>query len=635
MRRKDKRVLCRIIISAIILASLMLCSNFGLLDSLLLIGGFDPRLLLYIAPYLIIGYDILLRAVRNIFRGQVFDENFLMSIATIGALVTGEYSEAVFVMLFYQVGELFQSIAVGKSRRSIKSLLSIRSDTAFVMGDDGELFEKDCEEIEVGDIIHIKPGGKIPLDGVIISGKTSVNTVALTGESMPRDLIEGDEVISGCVNISGLIEVRVTKPFGESTVSKILKLVEESAEKKSKSEEFITKFAKYYTPIVVISALLLAITPPILLDIGSPSVWREWVMRAMTFLVISCPCALVISVPLSYFGGIGSASKKGILIKGSCYLSSLADCDTVVLDKTGTLTEGKFKVSRILCEQADENELLSIACSVEKYSTHPIAESLRAEAKARGLSYAEISSITELPGFGISGELDGKYVYAGNLRLMEEKSISVPECHKESSAGTEVFISFGEIYLGKIIISDVIKSDAKETLGLLKHLGIKKTVMLTGDRADIAKMTADELGIDEYYAELLPSDKVACFEKFCDSSKGKIAFIGDGINDSPVLSRADIGIAMGAFGSESAIESADIVLMDDKLSNIASAISLSRRTKRIVIENIVFALGVKISFLILGALGLAGLNFAVFADVGVAVIAILNSMRNLRDIKAK
>ena len=608
--------------------------HFSLIPTFLTVGEFDLQtLLLFLIPYFVIGYTVLWRAARNIMRGQIFDENFLMSIATIGAFITGECAEAVFVMLFYSVGELFEHIAVGKSRKSIKALLSIRVDTAFVENEKGELEEKPCEEISVGDVICVKAGGKIPLDGVIIEGNTALNTVALTGESLPRDVHEGDQVLSGCVNLSGFIKVRVTKPFEESTVSKILALVESSTANKAKSEEFITKFARVYTPIVVISAALLAVIPPLFIGMSDFAVWQEWIYRAMTFLVISCPCALVISVPLSYFGGIGSASTRGILIKGSNYLDALAECDTVVFDKTGTLTEGSFSVNSVTCaEGVSKEKLMSLAASAERFSTHPIAKSIVGAYEAEFCATARgAEEIREIAGRGIEAIIDRKRLVVGNLAFMIDNGISVPESEVENEIGVSVHVALDGRYMGLITVADKKKSGAAEALRALRAAGVKKTVMLTGDRHGVAQKVADELNIDQYRAELLPEDKVNALEEFLNCEKrGKVAFVGDGINDAPVLARADVGIAMGALGSDAAIEAADIVLMNDDLHKISDAILLSRRTRRIVMENIVFALGVKITVLILGALGIVGLNAAVFADVGVAVIAILNSMRNLR-----
>lgn len=634
MRRKDKKQLARIIISAVLLAIVWVIEHFSLIPKVLTVGGFDLQaLLLFLIPYAVVGYSILWRAARNIVRGQIFDENFLMSIATIGAFVTGEYAEAVFVMLFYSVGELFEHIAVGKSRKSIKSLLSIRADTAFIEGEDGELIEVPCEEIKVGDVICVKAGGKIPLDGVIIEGKTALNTVALTGESIPRDAVEGDTVLSGCINESGFIKIRVTKPFEESTVSKILALVESSTANKAKSEEFITKFARVYTPIVVISAALLAVIPPLFLGISDFAVWKDWIYRAMTFLVISCPCALVISVPLSYFGGIGSASTRGILIKGSNYLDALSACDTVVFDKTGTLTEGVFEVTKIIpSEQVSSEELLSLAAAAEKYSTHPISLSVRRAYEAQKCVFSPVvSDIEEVAGRGVKAITDEKILLAGNLKMMQENGIELPDGLTNSDdLGSCVYVALGKQYMGCIIITDRQKSGAKEAIERLRKAGVKRTVMLTGDREKEAQAVAESLGLDEYRAELLPQDKVLAVEELLKTADGKVAFVGDGINDAPVLARADVGIAMGALGSDAAIEAADIVLMNDDLRKISDAILLSRRTRRIVVQNIAFALGVKALVLILGAFGVVGLNAAVFADVGVAVIAILNSMRNLR-----
>ena len=629
MRRKDKRKLYRISAASVLLVAIVLLRHFSLIAVLLCIGNFDLlTLLLFLIPYFIIGYDILYGALRGIVSGQMLDESFLMSIATIAAFVTGEYAEAVFVMLFYQVGELFQSLAVGKSRREIKALLALRADVATVEGDDGELTEIDCEDISVGATVCVRPGEKIPLDGEIIEGKTSINTAALTGESIPREVEMGDKVFSGCVNEGGFIKIRVTAPFGDSTVAKILRLVEESAANKSKSEKFITKFARVYTPTVVLAAVFLAILPPIFISVGSAEVWREWIMRAMTFLVISCPCALVISVPMAYFGGIGAASSCGILIKGSSFLDSLAKCDTAVFDKTGTLTRGIFKVTEIEPNNLSENELLTLAASAEQYSTHPIATSLKQACMTKGLSYASVlSDIEEIPGRGIRAAHGEKILLVGNGRLMSDEGISVP-C--DPSSGTEVYVAEDGVYLGKIVISDSIRPEAVEVINSLRQLGVKKAVMLTGDREITANKTATDIGID-HLSELLPEDKVAALENIMSSS-GITMFVGDGINDAPVIARADIGIAMGGLGSDAAIEAADVVLMDDSLGKLPVAVKLARRTRKIVIQNIVFALTIKALALILGALGLVGLGVAVFADVGVAVIAILNSIRNLKKV---
>ena len=629
MKRKEKRQLIRIILSSLLLAVTIAVEKIWGFPLSLILGGFDLfPLLCYLIPYIPVGYTVLYKAARNIAHGQVFDENFLMSIATVGAFATGEYAEAVFVMLFYQVGELFEHIAVGKSRSSIKSLLSIRADTAFVENDDGELCEVECEDVRVGDIITVKAGGKIPLDGVIIEGQSSLNTVALTGESLPRPVSVGDEALSGCINEGGILRIRVTKLYSESTVSKILALVESSAENKSKSEDLITRFARIYTPAVVVGALLLALLPPMVTDIGNAEVWREWVTRAMTFLVISCPCALVISVPLSYFGGIGSASRRGILIKGSSYLDALSRCDTVVFDKTGTLTEGVFKVTDVkVADGETEDFILSLIYASEKYSTHPIALAIRSYCDKKSVEGSRlVENINERSGFGIHATLEGKILLVGNARMMQEGGISVPDI----TGGAAIFAALDGKFLGCVLISDTPKANARESLKRLYEVGIKRTVMLTGDRKSEAESVASFLSLDAYHAELLPSDKVSALESEISDSEGLVAYVGDGINDAPVLARADVGIAMGALGSDAAIEAADIVLMDDKLDKISDAILLSRRTRRIVVENIIFALAVKALALILGALGVVGLGVAIFADVGVAVIAILNSMRNLK-----
>ena len=629
MKRKEKRQLTRIILSSLLLAATIAVEKIWGFPLSLILGGFDLfPLLCYLIPYIPVGYTVLYKAARNIAHGQVFDENFLMSIATVGAFATGEYAEAVFVMLFYQVGELFEHIAVGKSRSSIKSLLSIRADTAFVENDEGELCEVECEDVMVGDIITVKAGGKIPLDGVIIEGQSSLNTVALTGESLPRPVSVGDEALSGCINEGGILRIRVTKPFSESTVSKILALVESSAENKSKSEDLITRFARIYTPAVVVGALLLALLPPTVTDIGNPEVWREWVTRAMTFLVISCPCALVISVPLSYFGGIGSASRRGILIKGSSYLDALSRCDTVVFDKTGTLTEGVFRVTDVKAADGEtEDFILSLIYGAEKYSTHPIAVAIRSYCDKKSVEGSRsVENINERSGFGIHATLDEKILLVGNARMMQEGGISVPDI----TGGAAIFAALDGKFLGCVLVSDTPKANARESLKRLYEVGIKRTVMLTGDRTSEAEGVASFLSLDAYHAELLPSDKVSALESEISASAGLVAYVGDGINDAPVLARADVGIAMGALGSDAAIEAADIVLMDDKIDKISDAILLSRRTRRIVVENIIFALAVKALALILGALGVVGLGVAIFADVGVAVIAILNSMRNLK-----
>ena len=629
MKKKDKKRLYRIIISAILLGASIAVDRMGLLSGLLeLNGGFEPlTLALYLIPYLVIGFAVLKKAACGIARGQVFDENFLMSIATVGAFVTGEYAEAVFVMLFYSVGELFEHIAVGKSRNSIKSLLSLKADEATVIRDGNEI-TVDCDEITIGETILIKPGEKIPLDARIIDGESSVDTSPLTGESLPREVGIGDEIYSGCVNLGGVIRGEVLKGLEESTASRILALVEDSAENKSKSESFITKFARIYTPAVVLCAVALAIIPSMLIGMGDVTVWRDWLYRAMTFLVISCPCALVISVPLSYFSGIGSASSRGILIKGSAYLDTLAHCDTVVFDKTGTLTEGRFEIEGIFPEKAiDQQELLKLAALAEHFSNHPIARTI---VEAMGdIDTRCVESAEEIFGHGIKVIINNSVLLVGNDKLMQKFNI---DCAKSADHGTVVHVAMDSRYLGYILIFDKEKAGAKSAISSLYRVGIKKTVMLTGDRAAAGRHIAENLGIDDVYAELLPDGKVSELEKIISKQIGgkRVAYIGDGINDAPVLARADVGIAMGALGSDAAIEAADIVLMDDRLENLPLAIQLARRTRRIVIENIVFALGVKGAVLILGALGIVGLNAAVFADVGVAVIAILNSMRNLR-----
>lgn len=607
----QKKTLIRIIVS---LATLVIAA-------LIPVDGY-MRLGVFLVPYLIIGYDILWKAVRNILHGQVFDENFLMAIATVGAFVLGDYLEGSAVMIFYQVGELFQSVAVGKSRKSISSLMDIRPDYAN-LEKDGEIVESDPEEVSIGDIIVVKPGEKIPLDGVIIEGNTSVDTSALTGESVPRSLTEGDDVISGCINLSGVVRVKVTKEFGESTVAKILDLVENSSSKKAKAENFITKFARYYTPCVVIGAALLAVIPSLIT--GN---WGEWVNRALIFLVISCPCALVISVPLSFFGGIGGASRCGILIKGGNYLETLAKAEIVVFDKTGTLTKGVFNVTAIHPEIISEERLIELAAYAEAYSTHPISRSIRDAFNAE-IDKSRISDVKELSGRGVSAVIDGKKIFAGNDKLMEEIGVSWHPCHH---TGTTVHVATDNTYAGHIVISDEVKTDSAEAVKSLKNAGVKKTVMLTGDAKAVGESTAKQLGLDEVYTELLPDGKVEMVEKLLEekSDKGRLVFVGDGINDAPVLSRADIGIAMGAVGSDAAIEAADVVLMDDKPSKIALAIDISRRTLSIVHQNIVFALAVKLAVLVLGALGLANMWEAVFADVGVSVIAIINAVRALK-----
>ena len=577
----------------------------------------------FLIPYLVIGWDVLWRAVRNIAHGQIFDENFLMAIATVGALCIGEYAESVFVMLFYQVGELFQGYAVGKSRQSITALMDIRPDCANVERD-GALLQVDPDEVEVGDTIVIKAGERVPLDGVILEGRSTLDTAALTGESLPREAEAGDDVISGCVNLSGLLKVRVTKSFEESTVAKILDLVENAAGKKAKAENFITKFARYYTPSVVAAAAVLAVLPPLLGD-GD---WSKWFHQALVFLVISCPCALVISVPLSFFGGIGGASRAGILVKGGNYLEVLADTQIVVFDKTGTLTKGVFNVTAIHPDQCDEDRLLELAALAESYSDHPISRSLK-EACGKEIDNSRVDGVEEIAGQGVKASVDGVEVWVGNDKLMDAAGAAWHPCHR---VGTTVHVASQGVYLGHIVISDEVKEDAAQAIAGLKAIGIQKTVMLTGDAQAGGEDVARRLGLDEVHAQLLPADKVDQVEALLRerTGKGKLAFVGDGINDAPVLSRADLGIAMGGLGSDAAIEAADVVLMDDKPSKIAVAIRVARKTLRIVRQNIVFALGVKLLVLALGAVGLANMWEAVFADVGVSVIAILNAMRALR-----
>ena len=613
MSKKQKRMLIRVIVSAVLFVACMLLPLTGWV-----------RLLVFLAPYGVIGWDVLWRAVRNIAHGQVFDENFLMALATVGALAIGEYPEAVFVMLFYQVGELFQSYAVDQSRKSITALMDIRPDYANMEGPDGQLEQVDPEDVAVGDTIIIKAGERIPLDGVVLEGSSTVDTAALTGESLPRQVESGDDVISGCVNLSGLLKVRVTKAFEESTVAKILDLVENSASKKAKAEHFITKFARYYTPIVVLAAVALAILPPLLTSIQ----WLDSIQRALNFLVVSCPCALVISVPLSFFGGIGGASKDGILVKGGNYLEVLARTEIVVFDKTGTLTRGVFNVTAIHPDHCDQGQLLELAALAECWSNHPISRSLK-EAYGREMDSSRVSNVEEVAGRGVKAVVDGHTICAGNDKLMEDIGVSWHPCHR---VGTTVHVASDGVYLGHIVISDEVKPDAKEAVAALKAAGVRKTVMLTGDAQAVGEDVAKQLGLDEVHTQLLPADKVERVEKLLKevSPKGALAFVGDGINDAPVLSRADIGIAMGGLGSDAAIEAADIVLMDDKPSKIAHAIRIARRTLSIVKQNIVFALAVKLLVLALSAVGLVSMWAAVFADVGVSVIAILNAMRALK-----
>ena len=618
MNKKQKKVFIRIIVAAVLMVALSLLPVDGWL-----------KFVLFMIPYLVIGHDILLKAWKGILNRQVFDENFLMAVATIGAILLGDYKEGVAVMLFYQIGELFQSYAVGKSRRNISELMDIRPDYANIEKEDGTLEQVDPDEVEIGSVIVVQPGEKVPIDGVIEEGRTSLNTSALTGESLPREAGVGDEVISGCINMSGVLKIRTTKEFGESTVSKILDMVENASSKKSKSENFISKFAKYYTPAVCYGALALAILPPLvrLLFLGMTPEWGDWVMRALTFLVISCPCALVISIPLSFFAGIGGASNAGVLVKGSNYLETLSETKYVVFDKTGTMTQGVFEVSGVHHSSMDTEKLLEYAALAECHSSHPISKSLK-KAYGKPLDPGRVTDVEEISGNGVTAKVDGVRVAAGNSKLMEKLGVDCMECH---SVGTVVHMAVDGKYAGHILISDQIKPHAKEAIAALKKCGVKKTIMLTGDRREAARQVAEELGIDEVHSELLPGDKVAQVEKLLDEKgeKEKLAFVGDGINDAPVLSRADIGIAMGALGSDAAIEAADIVLMDDDPLKISKAIRISRKCLRIVYENIYFAIGVKVICLILGALGIANMWAAIFADVGVMIIAVLNAIRAL------
>lgn len=619
MTKKQKKVLIRIVVAAV----LMVILHFVPIE-----GAWKG--LLYLIPYAVIGYDILRKAVLGIMHGEVFDENFLMAVATVGAMALGEYSEGVAVMLFYQIGELFQAVAVGKSRKNISALMDIRPDYANIETEDGKLEQVDPDDVEIGTVIVVRPGEKVPIDGIVIEGSSTLNTSALTGESVPREITVDQDVISGCVNLTGLLKIRTTKEFGESTVSKILDLVENSSMKKSRSENFITRFARYYTPAVCYSALALAILPPVInLIMGNPASWSTWIIRALTFLVISCPCALVISIPLSFFGGIGAASACGILVKGSNYLEALSETKYVVFDKTGTLTKGVFEVTGIYPEKDfTEETLLEYAAYAESYSSHPISKSLKA-AYGKELESSVVSDVEEISGHGVTARVNGKQVAAGNAKLM--KSLNLPYT-ENTGVGTVVHVAVDGKYAGYILISDVIKEGAKEAVVSLKNSGVKKCVMLTGDSKTVAEYVAGELQLDEVHSELLPADKVSCVEKLLQekTEKEKLAFVGDGINDAPVLSRADIGIAMGALGSDAAIEAADIVLMDDNPAKIALAMKISRKCLRIVYENIVFALAVKAACLILGALGIANMWVAIFADVGVMVLAVLNAIRCLR-----
>ncbi len=616
MNKKQKKMLIRIIIAAVLIVVFSLLPAEGYL-----------RFVLFMIPYLVIGYDILKKAFKGILNKQVFDENFLMAVATVGAILLGDYSEGVAVMLFYQIGELFQSYAVGKSRRNISELMDIRPDYANIEKD-GTLEQVDPDEVEIGTIIVVQPGEKVPIDGVITEGTSTLNTSALTGESLPRDAKAGDEVISGCINMTGLLKIRTTKEFGESTVSKILELVENSSSRKSRSENFISKFAKYYTPAVCYGALALALIPPVvLLIMGKPAMWGDWIYRALTFLVISCPCALVISIPLSFFAGIGGASNQGILVKGSNYLETLAQTKYVVFDKTGTMTQGVFEVSGIHHNEMPDEKLLEYAALAECSSSHPISKSLQ-KAYGKPIDRNRVTDIEEISGNGVIAKVDGISVAAGNTKLMNRLGIAYQDCHH---VGTVVHMAIDGKYAGHILISDIIKPHAKEAIAELKKAGISKTVMLTGDSKRVADQVAEELGIQEVYSELLPADKVSRVEELLNqkSEKDKLAFVGDGINDAPVLSRADIGIAMGALGSDAAIEAADIVLMDDDPLKISKAIKIARKCIRIVYENIYFAIGIKVLCLILGALGIANMWMAIFADVGVMIIAVLNAIRTL------
>ena len=616
MNKKQKKMLIRIIVAAVLIV----------LFSKLPIDGY-VRFGLFMIPYLVIGYDILQKAFKGIRNKQVFDENFLMAVATVGAILLGDYSEGVAVMLFYQIGELFQSYAVGKSRRNISELMDIRPDYANIEVD-GKLEQIDPDEVEIGTVIVVQPGEKVPIDGVIIDGVSILNTSALTGESLPRDAKAGDEVISGCINMTGVLKIRTIREFGESTVSKILELVENSSSRKSKSENFISKFAKYYTPVVCYGALALAFIPPIvLLIMGKPAMWGDWIYRALTFLVISCPCALVISIPLSFFAGIGGASNQGVLVKGSNYLETLAQTSYVVFDKTGTMTQGVFEVSGVHHNEISDEKLLEYAALAECSSSHPISKSLQ-KAYGKPIDRNRVTNIEEISGNGVTAKVDGISVAAGNAKLMERLGISYQECHH---VGTVIHMAVDGRYEGHILISDILKPHAKEAIAELKKAGIKKTVMLTGDSKRVADQVAKELGIGEVYSELLPADKVSKVEELLHqkSEKEKLAFVGDGINDAPVLSRADIGIAMGALGSDAAIEAADIVLMDDDPLKISKAIKIARKCIHIVYENIYFAIGIKILCLILGALGIANMWMAIFADVGVMIIAVLNAIRTL------
>ena len=623
MTKKQKKMLTRILVAAALMILLAVLPVSGLL-----------RFALYLVPYLVIGYDILIKAAKGIKNRQVFDENFLMAVATLGAIgvalyeQSGDYTEAIAVMLFYQIGELFQSYAVGKSRRNISELMDIRPDYANIEVD-GKLEKVDPDEVEIGSTIIVQPGEKVPLDGIVLEGSSNLNTSALTGESLPREVKQGDEIISGCINMSGLLKIQTTREFGESTVSKILDLVENASSRKSRSEDFISKFARVYTPAVCISALALAVLPPVfrMLFMDAAPMWSQWIYRALTFLVISCPCALVISIPLSFFAGIGGASKEGVLVKGSNYLETLSQTKCVVFDKTGTLTQGVFEVNGIHHSNIDEAQLVEYAALAESASSHPISKSLQ-RAYGKELDRSRVTNVQEISGNGVIATVDGMEIAAGNDKLMDRLNVQYISCHQ---VGTIIHMAIDGKYAGHIVISDIVKPHAKEAIDSLHRAGVDKTVMLTGDARAVAQQVAGELGIDEYYSELLPADKVSKVEQLLEKrpAKAKLAFVGDGINDAPVLSRADIGIAMGAMGSDAAIEAADVVLMDDDPQKIAKAIKISRKCLRIVYENIFFAIGIKLICLALGAVGLANMWLAIFADVGVMIIAVLNAIRAL------
>jgi len=630
LRKKQRKVFYRIVLASVITIALILCSYFGLIP---VADDIRPKVMfvLYLVPYLIIGYDILIKAAKGISHGQALDENFLMSVATIGAMVlgvtyTGDYDEAVAVMIFYQIGELFQAIAVDKSRTSISKLMEIRPDTAYIE-EDGELTEVDPDEVEVGTIIVVRPGDRIPIDGTVVEGSSSLNTSALTGESVPRDVTEGDEVLSGCINLSGVLKIRTSKEFGDSTVSKILDMVENASNRKATTEAFITKFAKVYTPFVVVCALLLAIVPALVqLGTGADPEYQMWIYRALTFLVISCPCALVISIPLGFFAGLGGASSNGVLVKGSNYLEALSGVTTVVFDKTGTLTQGVFEVSDVICNEVSRERLLEMAAAAESSSPHPIAASL-VRAHGMDIDRSRVTEIQDIPGKGVIAKVDGIDVAVGNTRLMESMGIA---CDAPSAMGTTVFVAIDGRYAGSITISDVIKPESRRAIDDLRKAGVDRTVMLTGDSENVARKVAGEIGLDEVYGQLLPGDKLDRLEEIMGSSKGSVAFVGDGINDAPSLVRSDVGITMGAIGSDAAIEASDVVIMDDDPRKVAVAMGISLKTMRIIRENIVFTLIVKFGFLGLAAIGYVDMWLAIIADVGVMIAAVLNSARALR-----